>query len=237
MSISGLGLYLDLFTDEQQIENFRLVHGLENGGEEVDKFEEVFKNNIQTLDDIDLSQGHLCTALNGCIDSAFGGANNTVDLLYQPSITAMRISSVDRFTYEVKFDLSLSVNRNLVDSNTFGEKKYIVGNAVVKDILCQVTFTPKFSYSDDSPQMKYDVEYRIAGGNYKATYGKILYVYNGKVRSKNISGSRSYNINVEGISNGDPGKALSEISTEIVVNKLLGMLTSGNINPIVSALN
>ena len=136
----GLGLYLDLFSDEQQTENFCLVKQIENGVEESVKFGEVFKNDIQTLDDVDMTQGNIFSTLNGCITDAFGGQNASAELLYQPSITAARVNSVDRFTYQVMFNLNLAVNRNIIgDRNDFGEKKYIIGNATVKNMLCNVS--------------------------------------------------------------------------------------------------
>lgn len=210
------------------------MQNLENGGTESRKFGEVYKNDIKVLDDIDLSQGRICETLNGCIQSVFG-TGTTVDLLYQPSITAERVSEIDKFKYQVKFNLNLSVKRNIVDKSTFGERKYIIGNATVKDVICEVQFTPKFSYA--TPQMKYDVMYTVVGNQYKATYNKILYVYNGKVRSKSVDDVADYNLTLSQITNGTSNNALSALPDEIVVNKILALFTPANIGTIVKNLN
>ena len=231
----GIGLYLDMFSDEQQVENFCLVRQIENGGVESKKFVEVYKNDIQTLDEVDLSQGRICGLLNECVQAAFGG-DSSINLLYQPSITAMRTVEVDKFTYCVKFNLNLAVKRNIVDKSRFGERNYIIGNAMVKDLVCEVSFTPKFKYS--SPQMTYDVNYKVAAGHYNATYSKILYVYSGKVRTKNISGAKDYNLALSEISYSESGSALPNLPQEIAADKILNNLfTSDKTALIVKNLN
>lgn len=83
--------------------------------------------------------------LASSIDSAFPDSASSVEMVYQPSMEAVRVENVDEFTYEVKFDLRLMVDRNKVKDEILApnnDRKFVIGSATVKDVVCKVTFTP-----------------------------------------------------------------------------------------------
>ena len=73
--------------------------------------------------------------------------------------------NVDKFTYVVHFDLYMSASKRLLQylcgqNPSALEKKYMIGNAVIRDMTCHVTFVPEYVHGN-SPSMKYSVSYLI----------------------------------------------------------------------------
>lgn len=104
--------------------------------------------------------------LNGLINGLFKG-KESITLLDKPSISVKRVNNVDQFSYEVYFDLNLRVNKSLMKNNDYNGK-YIIGNAIVKDLRGIVILTPSFN---ETSEMTYTVQYRIP----KTTNNKVEY--------------------------------------------------------------
>lgn len=86
--------------------------------------------------------------------------------------------------------------------------------------------------------MKYAVKYQIAEGGYSATYDRIIYVYNGKTRTKNVSGANTYTIQLTEILGIDEtAKALEELETEIATSKIVGMFSNAYTMGVVNSLH
>lgn len=119
--------------------------------------------------------------LHGClkskIDATFTGTTSSISIVNSPTFNVQR-SNQDTFTYSVVFDLDLQAKKSGVSGLSDGE--YTIGNAKVKDLVCDVVFTPTFSFNEG---MKYDVQYIVRGEqNYQAEYDQIIYQLNGKKR-------------------------------------------------------
>lgn len=60
----------------------------------------------------------------------------------------------------------------------------MVSAAIIRDVKAVATFTPSLVKKEDgTSEIKYDVKYELVGGNYNAEYNKVVYYYNGKVKS------------------------------------------------------
>ena len=66
------------------------------------------------------------------------------------------------------------------DSNYNG--KYIIGNATIDDLVCNVKFVSRFS----SGTMTYDVAYEVCSGEYGYEYDQIIYNLDKKTKTKFI---------------------------------------------------
>jgi len=62
---------------------------------------------------------------------------------------------------------------------------WVIGNATIKDMQCNVTIMPKFTDLSDST-MGYDITYTIENGTYDAIVDRIIYKLDDKVKSKSI---------------------------------------------------
>ena len=65
------------------------------------------------------------------------------------------------FSYDIYFDLNLRSSKNVIDKTHEG--RFIVLNAIVKDVHCHIDITPKFN--GQSNPMTYDVAYSISGND------------------------------------------------------------------------
>ena len=57
-----------------------------------------------------------------------------------------RIDQVDTFTYTVWMDVRIFQDKTWLKNNYEYDKQYVLANAVVKDMVCNVKFTPRFDY-------------------------------------------------------------------------------------------
>ena len=79
----------------------------------------------------------------------------------EPIFNVKRENDVDKFTYDVYFDLGIRVKKDVLNgfaANSEYERKYVIGNAVVKNLQCTVEFVPALSSSN---KVVYDVKYKI----------------------------------------------------------------------------
>jgi len=81
------------------------------------------------------------------------------------------------------------VKKAAFTSNT--DKTYIIGNATVHDMECDVKLTPEFAYdSSAAGTMTYTALYSIKGDSgsetHNATYDQIIYRYENKVRTRSV---------------------------------------------------
>lgn len=117
-----------------------------------------------------------------------------MSLLNAPSVDVVLTSTAPRcyeFTYTVYIDIHLMNDKRLIKddrgkANNDFKQKYIIGNAIVKDVRCEVKFTPVFNVAET---MKYDVQYKICGGSYKVQYNQVMYNYLNKTKTKFIDWS------------------------------------------------
>lgn len=75
--------------------------------------------------------------------------------------------------------------------------QFVMANATIKDVVCQVTFTPK--YNQGTETMSYDVEYKVLednpnseSGEYEVEFDQIIYKLNGKVRFKTLEDKKVF---------------------------------------------
>lgn len=223
---NGKNLYLEMFSDIHSLDNYSLASGTNPGTEEYDKFAQVFKNNINDIDESGMADGKLFQAVNGAVEDTFmvsGQPDTSIVLVDEASINVKRVSNVDQFTYRVVLDVSMRVKKSSLDGKTGSlSDKYIMANPTVKDVQCAVTFVPKFSYT--TSQMTYDVKYAIEAGERTVEYDQIFYVADGVVRQKFIEratcrcnvASQEFNVN---------SVPLADITAEVVSRKLVDIFT------------
>ena len=217
IKFGNLGLYLDMFGDSTSLDNYVLTWNLDVDSDACGKFSQVYKNNILDIDTSSMSSGNVYKHLTEHITSTFG-QNSYILTADRPSIEVRRISQsqVDTFTYTVWMDVHVLQNKTWMKENCDDDKKYVLANAVVKDMVCNVKFTPKFNYGQDG--MKYDVLYSVdTTRDYDVTYNQIIYRYNGKTKYITIP-ERTIKVNFSGI-NLEHSK--SNVAIDQITNELL----------------
>ena len=101
---------------------------------------------------------------------------------------------------------------------------YVIANAIVKDMECSVTITPK--YHPESGSMTYSAVYRVKTDDpYTVEYNQIVYNYNGKTKHMTTPETRNVQVNFSGISGLDltyspPDKQLNDITGEIISKEI-----------------
>ena len=222
------GISLDMFPDQTSLDNYVLAGYPKPDEVAQSKFAQVFKNHVVEIDDTDMEHGFVYGKFASEIQNVFG-ENSTLTLVDGSSIKVKRVDSSgkDEFTYEVVFDIHLNQNKDLLKflyggTSTY-EKKYLLANIVVKDVKCEVKFTPKFT-SENNTDLVYDVSYTVDGGEYNVEWSKIVYAYNGQVKVLSLPNTRTSTYNLPNTSSSESNKALSDIKGEIVLDKLGNLL-------------
>ena len=157
-----------MFGDSASLDNYVLAWNLDVDSDACKKFSQVYKNNILDIDASNMSSGNVYNHLSKHITDTFGQKSYilTAD---SPSIEVRRIDPVDTFTYTVWMDVHVIQNKTWMKENYEDDKKYVLANAVVKDMVCNVKFTPRFNYGQGG--MKYDVLYSVdTSGQYDVKY-------------------------------------------------------------------
>ena len=188
----GLDLYLDLFTDSSSLENYVVSWNLDVDSDECAKFSQVCKNNLEDIDESQVVDGNVYGHLTDNIGKAFG-QKASIPVVDSPSIEVNRINRVDTFTYEVLIDVHVIQNKDWMKEYASSEdKKYVIANAVVHDMVCRVQFTP--IYNKVNGKMTYNVCYSVnksnskdPNGKYVVKYNQIVYILDGKTKHKTIS--------------------------------------------------
>lgn len=237
------GLHLDMFSDQTTLDNY-IVSGYPSPDQDAQgKFQQVFKNHTFDIgDDGQIERGFVYKKFSDKMAGAFGDANS-ISLVDGPSIKVKRVSNRDEFTYEVLFDIYLNQNKDLIESLYDGtstsdyEQKYLLANAVVRDVRCEVKAIPHFT-SDSNVELAYDVTYTVVKGTYNVEYNKIVYAYNGKVKVVSLPETKysTYTIDYD-ISIGKDGEPLAKLKTEIVLDKLGELLGSEVVDNMFKGIN
>lgn len=135
----SLALYLDLFNDLQSRDNYDKAQNKAETSPESMKFSEVYKNNLNGIDDSKIFGGTLYAKLTELMNGVFGN-NSTVKMVDEPSLVVSRSSSVDKFTCTAYFDLDLRLDKSKHEeaiSNTDANKlKWVIGHALIKNVKC-----------------------------------------------------------------------------------------------------
>lgn len=200
----SIGQYLDLFTDSSSLESYVSAWNLDVDSEQCEKFSQVYKNNLEDIDESSIVNGNLYRHLQMHIESAFadpdtGNQRQAILVVDRSSIDVSRVfpagrGEYDTFTYEVTMDVHIVQNKQWM-SKKFNtdpdeyDRRFVIANATIKKMRCYVTFTP--SYTSTSGTMTYDVLYEIDKGTssnpYEVKYNQIVYNYNGKTKLKTIA--------------------------------------------------
>lgn len=209
-------LYLELFTDKASCESLYVVTGKGEDSVESLKFQQVFKNCIEEIDDSKILLGKAYGYLNGVVETVFGDSTS-LPLVDKSSIQVTRVEQQDNFTYNVHLDLYLMHSNDYLKEKTHYaafDGRWVVGNAVVKDIECKVTFTPKFTYA--AGEMTYDVKYEIVGGEYDTEFSQIVYNLDKKTKHKNVPVTAGKLTIPDNTVIQENGKQLGDITSELV---------------------
>lgn len=234
-----LDLYLDMFNDAMTSGNFAIMRSVQTTSDEYAKFSEVFKNHVKQIDD---RNTHGCFAsqyLQTLTNQVFQ-KSSMLDLVVEPSVSAERQAGVDEFTYQVTFDLHLTTNKKQMrECKDSTADQYILGSATVKDIKCNVTLVPEFSYSDST--MRYKVKYEIEGGTHRVEYGQVIYNHEGKTKNKFIDTKTTY-VDLDtsegfGTYGATDAKNLEHIVKELVSKNLDNMFPDGKIADLMVDIN
>lgn len=159
----------------------------------------MFKNNLHDIDDSHIQDGRLYQYLYKEIQDTFQTKTapkaplSSIPLVDKPAFEVRRVSNVDQFTYECVFDLYLMQNKKLMEylldtaESTYDEK-FMICNAIVKNVVCQVKFVPVFDKGHG--RMQYLVTYTIlqdSGSNtHEVEYDQIVYNLKEKTKHKSI---------------------------------------------------
>ena len=231
--------YIDLFGDDVQSDNFNICRFGNATQQERDKFKEVYKNNIKSISDDAIKDGNAYKHLKSNIDRVFG-EREEIGLVDRPSIQVRRVNQTDKFSYEVLFDLSMRVGRDLLDNRTDLDGKYIVGNAKILDMKCIATFVPKFNVNGE---MQYDATYSIvpdsSDSSHKVEFSQIVCFHDGQPRSKFVEQWLPVSIRIPpGISHVKTGIVEDDLAGELVSSAIVEMFNNAsNLVPLMVAVN
>lgn len=140
--------YLDLFADSEYLGSYAIAWNLDVGSEQCEKFSQVYKNNLENIDESNIANGNVYGHLKSNINKAFlegGKQKQTILVVDSPSVEVRRITrsgkDVDTFTYNVIMDVHIMQNKGWMSkqfaSDKVGlDKKYVIANAIVKDMEC-----------------------------------------------------------------------------------------------------
>ena len=192
------GLRLDMFTDQTSLKDYELGAVNPPSDEYKAKFLEVFKNHVVEVDDFGMDNGLVYGHVKSALARGFGD-NLSLVLVDAPSFVATRSSDQDTFTSTIKFDIHVHQNKSLLESLYIGnpvtyEDKYILCDAVVKDVECKMEIKPTLIWSGAAPSIKYTSKYTITNKPYSVEYSKIAYAHNGYVTIKSLSEAKTASI-------------------------------------------
>ena len=192
-----LDLYLDMFTDSASLDHYVIANDLNIDSDDCLKFAQVFKNNLVDIDESNMVDGNVYRHLSDNIASAFGSKSNIL-VVDSPSIEVKRIkdskgNDVDTFTYNVLMDVHIMQNKEWMKKHSTYDGKYVIANAVVKDMECSVTITP--TYNKDDGNISYEAKYVVNKkpsdrDTYDVEYNQIVYNYNGKTKHMTTAETR-----------------------------------------------
>lgn len=224
IKFGNLDLYLDMFGDSTSLDNYMLSWKLDIDSDACKKFSQVYKNNIFDIDTSNMSVGNVYDHLSKHITDTFG-QKSYVFTADRPSMEVKRIDQVDAFTYTVWMDVRIFQDKTWLKNNYEYDKQYVLANAVVKDMVCNVKFTPKFNYEQGG--MKYDVLYSVdISRQYDVRYSQIVYRYNDKIKYITIP-ERELKVSFSGISleHSRSDEVIDQITTEILSKYVESMFT------------
>lgn len=187
--------YIDLFPIDVEKESFSSVMAVDLDSKEASKFVETYSSNMRDIDDSHINSGNAYKFLEEKVRAAFSDGQSYQSVLLvsdEHSIDVTRVDHADKFTYRIHFDLHLRASKKILESieDQDVKGKYIIGNAVLEDIVCEARFIPTYAYpqsqSDLSKSMKYKVQYQIVEGDYQGYYDQIIYAIEEKARVKTI---------------------------------------------------
>lgn len=200
----------------------------------------MYKNNVKSISDDAIKDGNAYKHLKSNIDRVFG-EREEIGLVDRPSIQVRRVNQqTDKFSYEVLFDLSMRVGRDLLDNRTDLDGKYIVGNAKILDMKCIATFVPKFNVNGE---MQYDATYSIvpdsSDSSHKVEFSQIVCFHDGQPRSKFVEQWLPVSIKIpSGISHAKTGIVEDDLAGELVSSAIVEMFNNAsNLVPLMVAVN
>ena len=190
-----MDLYLDMFTDTASLDNYTIANNnLDIDSDECVKFSQVYKNNLDDIDDSNMVDGNVYKHLSDKIKATFG-ANQDIKIVDAPSIEVKRIEQTgdDTFEYNVLMDVHIMQNKDWMENHSSSNNKFVIANAIVKDMRCRVKFTPKYDASTGAITYSYEysVEHGTSENPYVVEYNQIVYNYNGKTKSMTTSDVRT----------------------------------------------
>ena len=151
----------------------------------------MFKNNLRDIDESNMAGGNIYRHLAGRISDTFGTSSNVI-VVDSPSIEVRRINDVDTFTYNVLMDVHIMQNKEWMKNHSAYDGKYVIANAVVKDMECSVEIIPEYNREDGS--VAYSANYSVDTSNpYTVEYNQIVYNHNGKTKHMTTPETRSVN--------------------------------------------
>ena len=231
----NFGSYLDMFTTQISYDTYRLAMGSAPKEDVYGKFSQIFENNAVELDESGIYLGALSNHLEEIVNAAF--ANGNIVIADEPSFRVKRVNGVDEFTYNVVLDVYLYQRNDWLKNHYLNFKeKFVVGNAIVKDVVCEVKFVPKFNKG--SEEITYDVQYKIVGKpNCEVEYNQIIYNLNGKTKHKTIQ-TQVVSVDVpEGAVAPSTGMKLDNLTNEILTGKIQELFTNDYVCNLLAAVN
>ena len=143
-----------------------------------------------------MAAGNIYRHLARRISDTFGTASNVL-VVDSPSIEVKRIkdaggNDVDTFTYNVLMDVHIMQNKDWMKNHRTYDGKYVIANAVIKDMACSVEITPIYNRGDGS--VTYSANYSVDTSNpYTVEYNQIVYNHNGKTKHMTTPETRIVN--------------------------------------------
>ena len=116
-----IGQYLDMFTDNASLDNYIIANnGLDIDSNECVKFSQIYKNNLEDIDESNMVDGNVYGRLSNNIRNTFGNKTNVL-VADSPSIVVKRIKNStnhddDVFTYNVLMDAHIMQNKEWMKS-------------------------------------------------------------------------------------------------------------------------
>lgn len=226
--------YLDLFTDSASLDNYIVAWELDIESEKCLKFSQVYKNNLEDIDESNMSNGKVYGHLVDNITQTFKNPDfpynqmSNIFVVDSPSINVTRVLPVDEFRYDILMDVNIVQNKNWMrevfgNNPTDYDNRYVIANAIIQDMRCSVTFTPK--YNSTNGKMTYDVTYAVdkgsASNKYTVTYNQIVYNRNKKTKHKTIAPAGSIELHFSGVSGLNLTRTFSDRPLVDASNKLL----------------
>lgn len=177
----NLNWFVDLFPIQTELENFTSSMGVNPNSTSALKFEEIYQGNLRDVDESGASSGNAYKFIEGKVRTAFTESDQYQSMLLLVDESSISVpdrpigGSEDTFTYKAYFDLYLRASKEIVEGmGDSARDKCMIGNAVIKEVECDVTFIPTYDHpassSDCEESMKYKVRYTIKGGTYSGYF-------------------------------------------------------------------